>query len=74
MAGLQLGHVRHVDPSIIPEGDRVLTQGVGLALEYSTVQLDLICGEMRVHSPAIPKEVLSVPELSLDPCCDIHGL
>ena len=41
VTGLQLGHVRHVDPAIVPEGDRVLEQRVGLALVHSTVQLDI---------------------------------
>ena len=56
--GVQLWHVGHVDPTIVPESDTVLLEREGLALEDNTVQLNRIRHELRVHLFAVPKEVL----------------
>jgi len=44
-----------------------------LALEHGSVELDLVGGPLGVHFPAVPKEVLGVPELGLNLGINIHG-
>lgn len=44
-----------------------------MALEHGSVELDLVGGPLGVHFPAVPKEVLGVPELGLNLGINIHG-
>jgi len=74
LAGIPLRHVRDVDPSVVPEGDFVLDERVSLALEDSTVELDLVRHELTVHLLAVPEEVLRVPVVALNLRLDIHVL
>jgi len=73
-ARVPLGHVSNVDPSVVPESHLVLDERVRLALELLSVKLNRGSLKLGVHLLAVSKEVLRVPEVSLDLRVDVHLL
>ena len=55
---VQLGHIRNVYPSVVPESNAILDERKRLTLENILAQLNLIRNKLRVHFLTVPKEVL----------------